>query len=182
MPLFTTKRDALLLKHFFKEKMHKFDSIEVEIFKLALSEMEINLYNESSKKVYYNPVRVFSTPTKEAFDMVDVDTGIDAVQTVSFFFLRDDLIDRDLVLEEGDIVRFDEKYYEIDNTRSTNYWAGKNPETLPVVTEGRTSLVHGYNVSIVADTHLTRISQLNIIDNRSGVNTIKSSGFMPRNL
>lgn len=182
MPLFASQRDSKLLKHFFKEKMHKFDSIEVEIYKLSLPESNVNLYNESVNKVYYNPVRFFCTPTKEAYEVIDVDTNIDTAQLVQFFFLRDDLVDKDFVIESGDVIKFDERFYEVDNAQSTQYWAGRNPQTLPVVTEGRLSSSSGYNVGIVAQTHLTRPSQLNIVEVRSGVSNAKSNSYLPKNL
>lgn len=180
MPLFATSRDAKLLKHFWKEKQITFDTIEVDIYKLALSETEVNLYGESAKKVYYNPVRFYCTPTKEQMDTIDVDTNIDVTQTVSFFFLRDLLVDKDYVIEEGDIIKFDEKYYEVDNTRSTNYWGGRNPAALPVIISGQSD--RGYDIAIVAVTHLTKLSALNLVEIRSGVDNVRSKSLLPRNL
>ena len=97
--------------------MQRFISVEVAFYKLALSEMEINLYNESNSKVYYNPVRFFSLVAFEETSMNDVDTGLDTSQSVVFSFLRDDLKDLDVVFDEGDIIKWDGKYYEIDNLR-----------------------------------------------------------------
>lgn len=181
MPLFTSSRDAKLLKHFFKEKMQRIESIEVDVYKLALNETETNLYGESSKKVYYNPVRMFCTPTKQPMDIVDVDTNMDVTQMLDFLFLRDDLIDASLVLSEGDIIKFDEKHYEVDNTMTTQYWGGKNNETVPVVIDGRSDS-HGYNIAIAARCHLTRLSQLYLVETRSGINTGRTNGRMPKNL
>lgn len=182
MPLFGSSRDALLLKHFNKEVLHRWISIEIAYYKLALPESNITIYNESSNKVYNNPVRLFSFVTKEDMNMNDVDTGIDVSQNVTFIFLRDDLVDIDVVLEEGDIIKFDERYYEIDNTQSTKYWLGRNPETLPITTEGRSNYKFGYNTIVKCSCHLTRISNLNLVDIRSGLNTNKTNLNIPRNL
>lgn len=182
MPIFSSGRDALLVKHFSRELMHRFISIECALYKLALPEMEINLYNESNKKVYYNPVRVFCLVNKDAGTFNDVDTGLDKTQTTQFKFLRDDLKENDIFVEEGDIIKYDEKYYEVDNVNQQQYWMGRNNETLPFEVEGRDSRSHGYNISVVAETHLTRLSQLNLVDIRSGVNTIKSNLNFPKNL
>lgn len=168
------------MKHFWKEKLIKLDTIEVDIYKLALPETEINLYNESAKRVYYHPVRFYCTPTKEPTDAIDIDTNIDITQTVSFFFLRDDLVDKDFVMEEGDIIKFDEKFYEVDNTRSTNYWGGRNPATLPVITSGQSD--RGYDIAIVATTHMTRLSSLYITETRSGISATRNTSMLPRNL
>jgi len=182
MPLFASGRDRLLVRHFSREILHRFISIECALYKLALPEMEINLYNESQKKVYYNPVRLFCLVNKDAATFNDVDTGIDTTQTVQFKFLRDDLKDNDVFLQEGDIIKYDEKYYEVDNINEQQYWMGRNNETLPMEVEGRINSSHGYNISIIAETHMTRLSQLNLVEFRSGVNSVKSSYNFPKNL
>lgn len=163
--------------------MHKIISIEVEIFKLSLDDTEHNLYNESAKKIYYRPVRFFCLVNKDAQTQNDVDTGMDLTQTVQFKFLREDLKNKEFVLDVGDIIKFDERYYEVDNVNSQQYWMGRNNETVPVTTEGRSDIDYGFNISVIAETHLTRLSQLNLVEVRSGINDIgKSSKFLPKNL
>ena len=182
MPLFSGKRDRLLVRHLNRELLHRFISIECALYKLALPEMEINIYNESSKKVYYNPVRLFCLVNKDDAAFNDIDTGLDTTQTLQFKFLRDDLKDVDVVLTEGDILKYDERFYEIDNVRQQQYWMGRNNETLPIEVEGRSDSSFGYNISIIAETHLTRVSQLNLVEVRSGVNTVKTTAVFPKNL
>lgn len=168
MPLFGSRQDARLITSLTRELFHKYISNEVEVFKLALNETEINLYNESDKKVYYQPVRLFCNINKEDQTMNDVDTGMDVAQTITFSFLRDDLIDLNIVLSEGDIIRFDQRYFEVDNTNSNQYFMGRNDETHLMTVENR-DRAFGSNISIVASTHLTRISNLNLVDQRSGI-------------
>lgn len=182
MPLFGSGRDAKFLRSISRELMQRLISQEIAFYKLALGETEINLYGESNKKVYYNPVRLFCLIAKEDTTMNDVDTGMDILQNVTFAFLRDDLKAIDVVPEEGDVIHFDERYYEIDNTQTTQYWMGRNQETFLMNTEGRGNREFGYNIAISCKTHLTRISQLNLTQVRSGINTIKSSNFLPKNL
>lgn len=179
MPLFGSKRDSLLIKHFNKEVLHKWVSIEIAYFKLSLNDTNITIYNESSNRTYLNPVRLFSFVTKEEMTTNDVDTGIDITQPVTFTFLRDDLVDIDVVIEAGDIIKFDERYYEIDNVQSTQYWLGRNPQTLPIQTEGRSNYQFGYNTIIKCSSHLTRISPLNLVESRTGIN---QNFNIPRNL
>jgi hypothetical protein len=162
--------------------MHRFISIECALYKLALPEMEVNLYNESHKKIYYNPVRLFCLVNKDDATFNDVDTGLDTTQTLQFKFLRDDLKDINVVLSEGDIIKYDEKYYEVDNIKEQQYWMGRNDETLPIEVEGRSNSSFGFNISIIAETHLTRMSQLNLVEVRSGVNSINVMRTFPKNL
>ena len=141
----------------------------------------MNLYQESSKKVYYNPIRLYSLVKKDPLTSIDIDTGIDVTQTISFGFIREDLKECNYVIEIGDVIKFDERFYEVDNTNDTQYW-GRNDETLLMNTEGRDNMPFGYSVSIVAAAHLTRLSQLNLVDIRTGVNSLKSSNLLPKNL
>ncbi len=182
MPLFSSGRDRLLVRHLSRELIHRFISIECALYKLALPEMEMNIYNESGKKVYYNPVRLFCLVNKDAATFNDVDTGLDTTQTLQFKFLRDDLKDINVVLTEGDIIKYDERYYEVDNTNEQQYWMGRNNETLPIEVEGRNNNSFGFNISIIAETHLTRMSQLNLVEVRSGVNSANTGRIFPKNL
>jgi len=56
-----------------------------------------------------------------------------------------------LILEAGDILKWDDKYWEIDKVSSGNqYFAGKNPST------SNAGSAYGWNWGIVVDAHLTR--------------------------
>lgn len=182
MPLFASKKDSRFLKSVTKEVMNKIISMEIALYKLALPEMETNLYNESDKKVYYNPVRLSCQVTKEEVSMNDLDTGIDTSQIATFLFLREDLIDCGVFIEEGDIIAYNALYYEIDNTQTMQYWAGRNDETFLMNTENRGSRHFGYNPTIKVQAHLTRLSQLNLAETRSGTINIKNTNFLPKNL
>lgn len=182
MPLFSSGRDRLLVRHISRELMHRFISIECALYKLALPEMEINIYNESNKKVYYNPVRAFCLVNKDESSMTDTEIGIDYTQNLQFKFIRDDLKEIDFVLTEGDIIKFDGSYYEVDSVDEQQYWMGRNQETLPIVVEGRSNQSFGYNISVVAQTHQTRLSQLNLVETRAGINDISRTKSFPKNL
>jgi hypothetical protein len=182
VPLFASKKDSRFIKNVTQEVMNRIISLEVKLYKLALNEMEVNLYNESDKKVYHNPVRLYCQTTEDESAMADVDTGLDVTQTITFVFLREDLIDKDVYVEEGDIIEHDGSYYEIDNTQPTQYWASRNNETFLMNVEQRGNRDFGYNPTIKAQAHLTRNSQLNIVDNRVGVHSIKNTNLTNRNL
>jgi hypothetical protein len=182
MPLFASKKDSRFVKSVAQEVMNRIISLEVKLYKLALNEMQVNLYNESDKKVYHNPVRLFCQVTEDESTMNDVDTGLDIGQTIVFIFLREDLIDRDVYIEEGDIVEHDGSFYEIDNTEPTQYWAGRNDETFLMNVENRANRTFGYNPTVKIQAHLTRNSQLDLVDNRVGIHTLKNNNYTNRNL
>lgn len=177
MPLFGSYKDSLLINSITRELFHNYISIEIELFKLALPETEINLYNESNKKIYYNPIRLFSNIMKDDSSFVDNGMAIDLTQTLKFSFLKDDLIEYNVLISEGDIIKFDERFYEVDNAFNAQYFLGKNNTTHLITTENR-DRAFGKDISVIAQTHLTRLSQLNLVEIRSGnASTIKTNNF-----
>mgnify|MGYP003421504314 CR=1 FL=1 len=177
--LFGSSRDAKLIKHFNRELIHKIISQEIAFYKLSIEDSRITLYNESSQKFYFNPIRLFCLINKEETSSVDEDTGMNFIQNVTFSFIRDDLKEQDIFIEEGDIIKFDSRFYEVDNTQTTQYWVGRNPETFLKTTEGRSNYGFGYNIAVSCKAHLTKLSTLNLVEIRSGINTNRN---LPRNL
>ena len=85
--------------------------------------------------------------------------GKSVAQTAEYRFLRDDLIDLNLVPEAGDIICWQEAYYEVDIAIENQFIMGKNPEySLESDLEK-----YGESWSIICKTHLTGVSKLNLI-------------------
>jgi hypothetical protein len=166
MPLFGSTNDARLIGSITRELFNKYISNEVDLYKLALPETKVNLYGESAQKIYYAPVRMFANVLKDEASFNDIGDQIDLTQTVKFAFLRDDLMDKNIFISEGDIIKFDERFYEVDNAFNTQYFMGRNNETHPITVSGN-DRQFGKNISVVAQTHLTRLSQVNIGQTRS---------------
>jgi hypothetical protein len=173
MALFASGRDARLVKSINRELLHDFIQLEVAYYKLSLPETETNIYGESNKKAYYQPIRVFCLVSKEDKASADTDIGLDFTKNAVFSFLRDDLLERNIFIEVGDIIEYDAKYYEIDNVKNQQYWMGRNPETLLADVKGEIP-EHGYSISVIAEAHMTKVSNLNIVEVRSGINTVNT--------
>ena len=54
--------------------------------------------------------------------------GIQFQQPIDFYFLRDDLVDANVVPDIGDIILYQEGYYGVQSTVANQYWSGKNPD------------------------------------------------------
>jgi hypothetical protein len=54
--------------------------------------------------------------------------GVGFQQNVTFSFLRDDLVDANLLPEIGDIILYQEGYYGVESTITNQLFLGKNPE------------------------------------------------------
>lgn len=162
MALFGTTRDASLIKHLNRELIDRIIEQEVIYYKFSAEDTESNLYGESDKKFYYEPVLVTCLIKRGDQEPVEEDYGQDVKRDMVYGFLRDSLVQIELVPEKGDIVEWQNRFYEIHNVRENELFFGKSNEYYY-----NTHLEkHGLSISIVCDTHLTRREKLNIVETR----------------
>ena len=122
------------------------------------------MYGESESKSFYDSILIPCLVTKDDKSSNMDDYGHTYTRTSKFAISRDILVRADFYPEVGDIIFWDNEYFEIDNTDSNQYFVGKNPETWP---NGDS---HGYSVSIVVDAHATRQTPQGIKNIRTGGN------------
>ena len=103
-----------------------------------------------------------SRVTKEDKTAAMDDYGHSYTRTADFALSRDTLESASFYPEVGDIIFWDNEYYEIDNVDANQYFVGKNPETWP---NGDS---HGYSVSVICNAHVTRQTPQNITAMRRG--------------
>lgn len=162
MALFGGKRDARFLAAINSELINSIVDTEIEYFKIQIEQSDSNLYGESERKAYYNSILIPCLITKDEKASAMDDYGHTYTRTAKFALSRDLLETITLYPEVGDIILWDNEYFEIDNVDANQYFTGKNPETWP---NGDS---HGYSVSIIVDTHVTRQTPAGIKDIRRG--------------
>lgn len=178
MALFGSSRDASLIRHVNRELINNFIDTEIAFYKLSLEATRANMYDEAKDKIYFEPMRINCLALKEEKTYIGDDAGYDSTRTGEFAFLRDDLKDKNIIIEEGDILEWDNEFYEIDGVGSSQYWTGRNPDTdLGHVQGDRGEF--GLSVAVKVTAHVTRRNRLNIQRVRSGINR---SVNIPRNL
>jgi hypothetical protein len=178
MALYGSARDASLIRSVNRELINNFIDIEVAFYKLSLDDTKANMYDEADNKVYYSPIRINCLAGKDAKSYVSDEAGYDITRTGQFQFLRDDLKDKNIHIEEGDVLEWDNEFYEIDSVGASQYWTGRNPSTdIGMVTGDLDDF--GYSVAVSVEAHVTRRNRLNIQEVRSGLNRPNS---IPRNL
>ena len=178
MALFGSARDASLIRHINRELINNFIDTEIAFYKLSLEDTKANMYDESDKKIYYSPMRINCLALKEEKSYIGDDSGYDSTRTGEFNFLRDDLKDKNIHIEEGDVLEWDNEFYEIDGVGASQYWTGRNPSTDIAVVEGDIS-EHGLSIAVKVTAHVTRRNRLNLQEVRSGIN---KPNDIPRNL
>lgn len=164
MALFGGKRDAKLIASINAELLNAIVDTEIEFFKLIVESSNSNIYGESESKSYFDSILIPCLVTKEGKTANMDDFGHTYTRTAQFGISRDILERATFYPEVGDIIFWDNEYYEIDNVDANQYFVGKNPETWPNGSE------HGYSVSILCDAHATRQTTQSIKNIRRGGN------------
>ncbi len=146
MPKFAIGRDIELFKSFAREVVDDVVQNVAVLFKVNLNETKINLYGEATNKTWYPGVELNVLINKSGQTAGYEGFGADISQNVEFRFDRWMLEEKNTYPEIGDIIYFDQSYYEIDNTNEVQFIGGQ-PDN---------------NYSIVCTAFMTRKSDLNI--------------------
>ena len=164
MALFGSKKDARFIASINSELINSIVDTEIEFFKLDINTSNSNIYGESESKSYLDSLLLPCLITKNEKTANMDDYGHTYTREIQFAISRDMLEKADYFPEVGDIVFWDNEYYELGNVDANQYFAGKNPETWP---NGDS---HGYSVSVLCDAHVTRLSTQQIKNIRYGGN------------
>jgi len=147
MPRFVTDRDFMFFQHINRELVVDVIDVEVILYKIIPDVVSVNIYGESTNKTRYRGISLNSLVKYTKQDPVSEGFGTDATQEgVEFRFVRKLLQDVGVYPEVGDLIGYNENYYEIDNINEAQLIAGKP----------------GFNQSVICEAHLTRRSGLNI--------------------
>jgi hypothetical protein len=164
MALFGSSRDISFLRRMNRELMGDIITQQCSFYKYKLKETAINMYGEASGgKFFDGPVLLNALITVGDNISPTSDLGVNFDWPISFAFLRDDLVDANLVPEVGDIILYQESYWEVDNTNITQFWGGKDPDYPNNVNPTNPGLAEfGYNVSVTCECHYCPADRVNI--------------------
>jgi hypothetical protein len=160
--LFGSMRDFNLLTRIGRELFKNVVEQEVLYYKLSLEDTNVNIYGEGLDKVFstYTKLNCFITRGDQV--ITDDDFGPDLTRDASFAFIRQDLVDLQIVPEVGDVVMWHENYYEVGTVRENQLFLGRDNSYN--LTEYGSKF--GSSVSIIVDCHLTRADKVGIVQAR----------------
>lgn len=150
MPKFLVGRDIDLFRSFARELVDTVIQNTCVLFKINVNETKVNIYGESLNKTWYPGVELYVLIDKEPESANYEGFGADTNQNIEFKFDRELCRERGIYPEIGDVIHFDESYYEIDNTNEVQFVGG-----MPGVNSEK-------SWSIVCSTFMVPKSQLNI--------------------
>ena len=165
MPLFGGARDISLLRTINKELINDIIQQEVGFYKFVLPDSDTNVYGESENKVYYEPMLVSCLIDREDQTWSETDFGPDSTQQMTFRFLRAGLVEKNLVPEIGDIVLFNNDYFEFNSIIENQFFTGKNPD----FSMNEDTDKFGVSLSIICRGSKSRIEQLKTVPLRSNI-------------
>lgn len=158
MAMFGSSRDIDTFKIISKELVNDVISQQCGYYKVILQDTKSNIYGESQNKTYIGPV-LFNCLIERGDYTAPVDEfGVDTTRDVKFRLLRDDMIEANVVSEVGDIVLYNELYYEVDNVNNNQLILGKDDQY--AYSDGLENFGNNYSVVLVC--HMTRADKLNI--------------------
>ena len=151
---FFPKKDMDTIKKFNKELVGDMNTGKdgiiyqpVVIYKVSVYDTVVNMYGESaSGKVYSPGVQVSCLVSADEQTAQSDEFGPDLQQTGIFSFLRQSLVDVSFVIDIGDIIDWNEGYWEINSINESQFVGGQTTN----------------NHSVICNAFLVRISNLNI--------------------
>jgi hypothetical protein len=168
MALFGGARDISLFRHVNRELLGDIITQQCVYYKFKLAETKVNLYGEASgAKFYHEPVIFNALISRGEQTQPTDDFGVDFSWDLEFRFFRDDLVDARLVPEVGDIIMYNEAYWEVDNTNANQYFVGKDPDYPYNPNPLNPGLEDfGSSISIICQAHYTPADKVQITRER----------------
>ena len=167
MALYGANRDISLFRHLNRELLNNIIEQKVGYYKINLDRTPSNMYGESAKKIYNDPVLINCLIERGDTEPVTDNFGMDITRTMKFRFLRDDLAGIDLstdqpadgtgfshniVPEVGDVILWNNDYYEVNNANENQLIVGKDP-SYPYSED---VVEFGDSLSFILTCHMTR--------------------------
>jgi hypothetical protein len=195
MALYGGARDISMFRRVNRELMGNIISEEVIYYKYKVGPTNTNMYGEAYEgRNFLDPVMLFTLAEIGPQESPVSDLGVDFTWTMTFRFLRDDLLSKlnsanqgqgfgtfqqnpvvqygaEIHPEVGDIIQYQNGYWEVDNTNATQFFTGKDPEYPYYDAAGQNPLNpglenFGYNVEVRCDCHYVPSDRVNIILSR----------------
>ena len=202
MALFGTQRDVSLFSHMSRELMGDIITEQCAYYKYKLEETKVNLYGEAAHEKYYMGPVLLNTLVERTDNIYpETDLGTDYNKEIQFSFLRDDLLDKnkefnlnpdssgqgqgnsytglpgtgygaDLVPQVGDVIMYNEGYYEAHEVVANQFFVCKNPdypnnENTINLSGGPGDLsAYGSSISIIVKTHYVQADKLGLTQAR----------------
>lgn len=178
MALYGYSRDISFIRHINRELINNIIEQKVGYYKIILDKTSSNIYGESNGFKSYNEPILINCLIERNDQVTSTDElGQDVNRDIKFRFLRDDLAGLNLSTEQtndikgftynivpeiGDIILWNENYYEVDAVVENQLFVGKDP----AYSYSENTTDFGNSLSIILSTHYTRPEKLGLKNER----------------
>jgi hypothetical protein len=162
MSLFGKNRDFEMIKLINKELIGKVIEQKIGYYKIILEESTSNVYGEAPIKKFRNPVLIDCLIVRGDMNEVINNDLPDVEKNITVRFLRQHLVEADVVPEIGDIIFWQEHYYEVSLNNENQLFVGKDP----AYSYADTSEDFGGSLSIILTCHYKRAESLGLKQER----------------
>jgi hypothetical protein len=133
MPKFLQARDIAFFKSISRELVDTVIQVAVVLYKINIYETKVNIYGEALNKTWHQGVELYALADKEPENFQYEGFGPDNLQMITFKFDKDTCSEKNIYPEIGDIIYFDNSYYEIDNTNEIQFIGGQPDNNYSIV-------------------------------------------------
>ena len=133
MPKFVLGRDVDFFKSIARELVDDVIQNTIVLFKINMNETRVNIYGEALNKTWYPGVQVYALINKDPESIRYEGFGSETDQNITFKLDRWMLEEKGIYPEIGDIINFNDGYFEIDNTNEVQFVGGQTYNNFSVV-------------------------------------------------
>ena len=128
MALFGSSRDIGTFRGISRELVNNVISQQCGYYKVMLGDTVANIYGEAAQKFYIGPVLLNCLIERGDFSFDQTDFGPDVKRPATFRFLKQDIMEANVHPEPGDIIMYNEVYYQADNVNENQLIVGKDSD------------------------------------------------------
>ena len=125
--MFGRQRDVQLFNSVNQELIHDIIEQLIGYYKVVLGETPSNVYGEAPNKTYLGPVLLPCLLVRGGTTQETDNFGPDTFRELEVRLWRDDCISANVVPEIGDIILWNNLYFEVDNVNENQLVLGKDP-------------------------------------------------------
>jgi hypothetical protein len=164
MAYFGRSRDIDMFHNVNKELLGQVIEQKVGYYQVILDETPSNMYGENLNKKFTGPVLINCLLERGDTSPVTEDFGMDITRTLNVRFLKYHLQVANVEPSVGDIILWNEDYYEVNNVNENQLVVGKDPDYAYTSENGVPDA--GRSLSITLECFYTRPERVGLRENR----------------
>lgn len=135
-PLFAGKKERDFTKQVTAELQERVIAQHLLYYPIDIERTNFNFYGEAVVKTYLPPIYVNAAVTWEGYKTTSTATGVERLPSIKVHFHRRRLTeDQNLMIRLGDVVLYNEQYFEIVSETNERLMFGQEKEEVDVTVE-----------------------------------------------